>query len=221
MDTFRMTIYLLFERLKYILKGKILSMKKSFPKLPLFILIIGLISVAAVFLVSLSPVFSPFEPVENIQEAKELADQYLTRNYPLLDIEEIMEFSNNYYIIAKEADTGTAALELLIDRNTGRTALEPGPNMMWNTKYGHHSRLTNPTTIMPIATDSAIISAQEWLNRNIPGYRVEETTVFYGYYTMDLSEKDKIYGMLSVNGYSGEVWYHSWHGEFMTMEEYG
>jgi len=26
--------------------------------------------------------------------------------------------------------------------------------------------------------------------------------------------------MLSVNGYSGEVWYHSWHGDFSSMMEY-
>lgn len=195
-------------------------MKKSFPKLPLLILIIGLILVATVFLVSLAPVFSPFDPVENIQEAKEKADQYLTRNYPLLEVEEIMEFSNNYYIIAKETDTGTAAIELLIDRNTGRIGLEPGPNMMWNTKYGHRNTLSNPTTIMPIDNYSAVTNAQEWLNRNIPGYRVEDTTVFYGYYTMDLSEKSQVYGMLSVNGYSGEIWYHSWHGDFISMEEY-
>ena len=25
--------------------------------------------------------------------------------------------------------------------------------------------------------------------------------------------------MLSVNGYSGEVWYHSWHGPFVAKEE--
>jgi hypothetical protein len=26
--------------------------------------------------------------------------------------------------------------------------------------------------------------------------------------------------LLSVNGYTGDVWYHSWHGEFVRMEEY-
>ncbi len=25
--------------------------------------------------------------------------------------------------------------------------------------------------------------------------------------------------MLSVNGYSGEVWYHNWHGPFVAMDE--
>jgi len=25
--------------------------------------------------------------------------------------------------------------------------------------------------------------------------------------------------MLSVNGYSGQVWYHNWHGQFVDMLE--
>ena len=37
---------------------------------------------------------------------------------------------------------------------------------------------------------------------------------------MDFGEKGEIFGMLSINGYSGDVWYHSWHGDFISMEEY-
>jgi hypothetical protein len=187
----------------------------NFPKIPLFILIIGLVLVVGIFLVSFTPLFSPFEPIEDIQEAKNLAEQYLSRNYPLLEVEEIMEFSNNFYIIAKETNTQNSALELLIDQNSGRVYQEPGPSMMWNTKYGHHERLDNPTTLMPIDSESAVMLAQDWLNNNFFGKRVEETTIFYGYYTMDFAEKGQIFGMLSVDGYSGEVWYHSWHGDFI------
>jgi hypothetical protein len=193
---------------------------QSFSKIPSIVLIIGLLLIAAVFLISFTPIFSPFEPIENIQEAKNLADQYLARDYTLLEVEEIMEFSNNFYIIAKETNTQNSALELLIDRKSRRAYQEPGPNMMWNTKYGHHARLDNPTTIMPIDSESAVMIAQDWLNRNIFGQRVEETTTFYGYYTMDFSEKGDIFGMLSVNGYSGEVWHHSWHGDFISMGDY-
>jgi len=192
----------------------------SFPKIPLFILVIGLILIGTIFFVSLTPIFSPFEPVENISDAKVVAEDYLNDNYQLLEVEEIMEFSNNFYIIAKEMDTQNSALELLIDRNSGRIYSEPGPNMMWNTKYGHHKRLDTPTTQMPVDPESAVMIAQEWLNNNFLGKRVEETSIFYGYYTMDFSEKTKIFGMLSVDGYSGEVWYHSWHGDFVSMMEF-
>jgi len=29
----------------------------------------------------------------------------------------------------------------------------------------------------------------------------------------------KVTGMLSVNGYNGEVFYHWWHGQFVEMKE--
>lgn len=193
--------------------------KNRFPILPLLVLIVGSILVIAVFFVSFSPALFQVEPVENIQEAKELAEQYPTRNYQGLEVEEIMEFSNNYYVIVKETDTGNGAFELLVDRYSGRVGPEPGPNMMWNTKYGHH-RLSNPTTIMPVNLEVAESNAQEWLDKNISGSKVESTETFYGYYTMDLEKNGEIFGMLSVNGYSGDVWYHSWHGDFISMEEY-
>ena len=47
-----------------------------------------------------------------------------------------MEFANNYYAEVKEKDTGIGAMELLINRPGSRVYPEPGPNMMWNTKYG-------------------------------------------------------------------------------------
>lgn len=191
---------------------------KSF--LPYIVLIIGLILVVVVFSLSFIPSLFPFEPVETIEDAKELSDQYLTRYYDGLEVSEIMEFTHNYYAIIIEKNTGNGAIELLVDRSSGRTNLEPGPNMMWNTKYGHHGRINEPTTAIPIDEESAIMFAQNWLNQNTPGYRVVETTTFYGYYTMDFGENEDIMGMLSVNCYSGEVWYHSWHGDFISMKDY-
>jgi len=35
---------------------------------------------------------------------------------------------------------------------------------------------------------------------------------FYGYYTFHILEKNETVGMLSVNGITGDVWYHDWHG---------
>lgn len=191
----------------------------SFPRLPLIVLISGLILVIVVFLFSFSPNFFQFEPAETIPEAKDIAEQYLSRYYEGLEVEEIMEFSENYYVIATETDTGNGALELLVDRSSGNVGPEPGPNMMWNTKYGHH-RFTNPTTNMPISLENAEEIAQQWLDRNIQDSTIEETKTFYGYYTMDLEENGEIFGMMSVNGYDGDVWYHSWHGYFISMEEY-
>jgi hypothetical protein len=51
-------------------------------------------------------------------------------------VTEVMEFTNNYYAEVEEKDTGIGAMELLIGRPGSRVYQEPGPNMMWNTKYG-------------------------------------------------------------------------------------
>jgi hypothetical protein len=173
---------------------------------------------------------------------------------PNLEVAEVMEFANNYYAEVMEKNTGIGAMELLLDRNTGRVYSEPGPNMMWNTKYGmmsggrgyggmmgpngrgmmgpggrgmmggyssvppRNSQGNNPVK-MPVSSDRAREIADAYLSRVSPGTRAEEPTRFYGYYTIDTEKKGKTTGMLSVNGYSGEVWYHSWHGPFIAKQE--
>ena len=38
-------------------------------------------------------------------------------------------------------------------------------------------------------------------------------------YTIDLERDGQIVGMLSVNGYDGQVFPHTWHGTFIEMSE--
>ena len=47
-----------------------------------------------------------------------------------------MEFDNQFYAEVREKNSGTGAFELLVNKWTGAVVPEPGPNMMWNTKYG-------------------------------------------------------------------------------------
>ncbi|MGQ9502694.1 MAG: hypothetical protein ACUVSF_10040 [Anaerolineae bacterium] len=54
-----------------------------------------------------------------------------------LELVEVMEFTGNFYAEVREKSTGIGAFELLVDRYTGQIYPEPGPNMMWNLKYGH------------------------------------------------------------------------------------
>jgi len=184
------------------------------------VLIGGLIAIAVIISFSFAPIFFSARSVNNTGQAKELVDQYLSRLSPDFRVKEIMEFSNHFYIMVQEGSTEINAFELLLDRNTGTIFYEPGPNMMWNTKYGHMGRMSNPTASMPVSAQEASEYAQRWLDQNIPGAKVEEPETFYGYYTMDVSKASHIFGMLSVNGYSGDVWYHSWHGKFIEMVEY-
>ena len=146
-----------------------------------------------------------------------------------LAIKEIMIFDNNSYAIITEKSTGIGAFELLVDPVAKTAYPEYGPNMMWNLKYGMHSgygmmgnnsQPQTATTEMTVSTEAAAKYAQDYLDKYQPGVTVsDEITPFYGYYTIDLEKDGQIVGMLSVNGYDGQVFYHSWHGTFIEMSE--
>jgi hypothetical protein len=74
---------------------------------------------------------------------------------------------------------------------------------------------------MPVSPEQATQVAEDYLNRVSPGTETEEPDQFYGYYTLHTVQDGEVTGMLSVNGYTGQVWYHSWHGPFIAMEEEG
>jgi len=162
-----------------------------------------------------------------IDEATQTAQAYLASfGNPDIAIDEIMEFQYNFYVIYYEKSTGIRAFEMLINPYIGRIFPEYGPNMMWNTKYGMMSgmggmmggRRGPPTANMPVTKDQTVTIAENYLKTHLSGASTEEPDVFYGYYTIHIVKDGKIYGMLSVNGYNGQVWYHSWHGQFVQMK---
>ncbi len=146
-----------------------------------------------------------------------------------LAIDEIMEFENNFYAIVKEKSTGIGAFELLVQPQTGAVFPEYGPNMMWNTKYGmmgngmmgQRAVSASANARMPVSAAQATQIAQRWLDQNQPGSTTEAPDTFYGYYTLHILKGGAITGMLSVNGSSGQVWYHTWHGAFIQMKQVG
>lgn len=186
-------------------------------------LILGAILILAGLIAVLALVF--YQPqTYTIDQASKISESYLTslRNNNLA-IEEIMEFEQNFYVVYYEKSTGVGAFEMLIDKTTGRIFPEYGPNMMWNTKYGHGGMMggwsTTPTSNMSITHAEAVQIAQDFLDSDYPGTTAQEAHAFYGYYTIHFTKDEKIYGMLSVNGYDGTVWYHSWHGSHIQSLE--
>ena len=160
----------------------------------------------------------------SFKEVEDITDEYLKRNnLSNLEVKEIMEFSKNFYIEVVEAGTGLGAMELLVDKSSGAIFPEYGPNMMWNLKYGMYSRLplSQNKIDMPIDEEKATRLAKRYLAKaNIGEYVSDDIEKFYGYYTIHtLTEDGDIAGMLSVNGFSGQVWYHSWHGIFIDITE--
>jgi hypothetical protein len=144
-----------------------------------------------------------------------------------LAADEVIEFTNNYYVSIRETSTRIGAFEILIDRATGNVIREPGPDMMWNAKYSPmgggmmgSSGFTGSGP-MTVTAQRAHDIAQQWLDANQSGTSAGSADPFYGYYTVDFEKNGKLVGMLSVNGYSGQVWYHSWHGTFIQVRDLG
>jgi hypothetical protein len=157
-------------------------------------------------------------------QATQAAQRYVTAlNNPDLKVTQVEEYTNNFYVQIHEVSSGNGAFELLVDKYTGNVYPEMGPNMMWNTKYTTNTGMMGfqrtASAPMTVTVDQAKVNAQQFLNTNYAGTTVGDTTVFNGYYTIEVLQNSSVYGMLSVNGYSGQVWYHTWHGTFIQEKE--
>lgn len=157
-----------------------------------------------------------------IQRAQQQVQLYIKQfGNSRLAIDEIMEFQRNFYAVVMDKTTGHGAFEVLVNKWTGLVFPEYGPAMMWNTKYGMmrggmmgYGYPSGPMTISP---SRARAIARRWLSRNRPRTTIDMLHQFPGYYTVHYARNGVIAGMFSVNGYSGRVWYHSWHGKFIRM----
>ncbi len=101
-----------------------------------------------------------------------------------------------------------------------------GPGMMGGNLAGvmmngfgtAQSGISNGYTDNKITKEDAIKSANDYLSANMPGTSVgNEAHAFYGYYTLHVMKDGKTVGMLSVNGSTGDVWYHNWHGDVVNV----
>jgi hypothetical protein len=161
-----------------------------------------------------------------------------------LSLGEVMIFDNHAYAQVLNSDTGSGAFELLIDAATGNVYPEPGPNMMWNTAYSPMAGMdmmgggpmggnmmdgglmdgnmmdgfaAAPEASKSISAEDAIIIANRYLEQNSADTIAEDPITFPGYYTLHIEHDGEISSMLSVNAYSGQVFIHHWHGNFIEM----
>lgn len=177
-----------------------------------------------------------------INNAAAIAQNYLYQfNNPDLAVKQVREFTQNFYVQIYERSTGIGAFEVTVDKVTGGVYPETGPSMTWNTKYGTGSAnyqppntfrpgpgmmwgegeggwfggTQNPNTVITVTPYQAQSYAQQYLNIYYPGTTSGQVTTFYGYYTIEVLSGTKTYGLISVNGYTGQAWYHNWHGTFV------
>lgn len=185
-------------------------------------------------------------PPLTIDQVEAAAEKYMKAlDVAGLEQGEVMIFDNNGYVVVKESETGIGAFELLVDPASQSAYPEHGPNMMWNVKYSglNHQYVTgngsgmmgmmqgmmdgldstvpnNVPTAMIVTPEQAIEYAQEYLDANIAGATAAGHLIaFYGYYTLDFEKDGNVAGMLSVNGFSGQAFLHTWHGTFIEETE--
>ena len=183
---------------------------------------------------------SPFfvtEPLTLVETTETLNTYLATLNDSNLAVDDIMIFDNHAYAQIVEKDSGIGVMEVLVDPVTKGVYPEMGPNMMWNLKYGMMSGFgrygmmggrfgfTNPVTPdlsaeMPISPTEAVATAQTYLDTYFGQANLtadDHADPFYGYYTLHVNQAGKTVGMLSVNGFTGQVFPHTWHGTLLEM----
>ena len=178
------------------------------------------------------------EPVRDIGAARRQAQRFADR----LDLraEEVMQFDNQYYVELVDSE-GRGATEVLVDPGNGAIAIEYGPAMMWNSRYGMMSggnrwgsgmmgetyrpgRGKDPTWTPPpgrrkgaVAAADAEQIADRWARGS--GMRAQKAEAFPGYYTVHTTRAGRVAGMVSVNSFTAAVWPHWWHGRLTSMSD--
>jgi hypothetical protein len=73
---------------------------------------------------------------------------------------------------------------------------------------------------MTVTPEQAVQLAQQYLDTNYAGTTAASHPMqFYGYYTLDFEKDGQIVGMLSINGYNGQIFLHTWHGTFIEESD--
>ena len=88
-------------------------------------------------------------------------------------------------------------------------------------RYGGSPNWTPPSGSLsgPLTVSEAQRVADRWLATQGSGLTAAQPDALPGYFTFHTLKDGKITGMLSVNQQTGAVWYHWWHGRFITMAE--
>ncbi len=180
--------------------------------------------------------YAPNAKLITLDQAITTAQSYVASfNNTDLKLVEVEEYAWNFYGVVQEKSTGTNAFQIIMDKYSGAAYPEIGPNMLWNTKYSPMAFMTlaphasagvggwfnQASGKMTITLEQARANAAQYLKTNLPSATIEDTggDTFYGYYNFDVLQNSKTYGMLSVNGYTGAVWYHTWHGDFVAAKQ--
>lgn len=164
-----------------------------------------------------------------IDQVEELVKDYLRDlDDSNIQVEEIIEFANDFYVRFSEKDTGINAFVALVDPYTGRMYAGHHPDKFWNTKYrgesyresrGRPESIDWPSGPMTITEEQAWSNAQRAILGYIPEGEIGSVEPFYGYYTIPILQQGNVVGLVSINGYTGTVCYEACHGSVLGRVE--
>ncbi len=110
--------------------------------------------------------------------------------------------------------------QYMMQNGNGMMGMMNGNNGMMSGNGWDSAIPAGVSAAMTVTPEQAIQDAQKYLDAKISGATAAtDPTKFYGYYTLDYEKDGKVAGMLSVNGYSGQVFLHTWHGTFIEEAE--
>lgn len=148
--------------------------------------------------------------VTTSDQAVAIAKAYTQKSNQDVVVAELHEFSNGYEVELKEGATEAKAYEVMVYKNGGQIIAEMGPNIMWNTKYGHMN--WGNYGAVTVSEEQAAKSAQEFVSKLGQGYSIGKPELAPGYYEFMIQKDGKDYAELDVNGYTGQVWFENWQG---------
>ena len=148
--------------------------------------------------------------VATSDQALAIAKAYTQKINQDLVVSQLHEFSNVYGVEFKEGKTGAKAYEIMVYKNGGQIITNMGPNIMWNTKYGHMNWGNNGD--VTVSEEQATNKAQEFVTKMGQGYSIGKPELAPGYYEFMVQKDGKNYAELDVNGYTGQVWLQNWQG---------
>lgn len=155
--------------------------------------------------------------ITSSDQADAIAKAYTQKLNSGLAVDELHEFADSFEVELINAQTKAKAYEVMISKNGGRIYTEMGPNIMWNTQFGHMSSGQSGT--LTVTSDQATQNANASIAKIGQGYTIEKPETAPGYYEFMIQKDGKDFAELDVNGYSGQVWFENWHGPIIKSIE--
>jgi hypothetical protein len=160
------------------------------------------------------------KPLTPDTAAARAASAVASWGYTDLTADEVLQFTDGFYVLEKEKSTGKAGLELWVNGRTGVVTPAWGPAMAWNTKYGRHAwtGAAPSATVNSAAAEKAVRDSLAAQGSTVAW--TYKTVELPGYFSVRLVRDNRVEEIFLVNAASGVVT-HGWRGgAFVALKDF-